>query len=167
MLSSSSCSRKTNVSFHSLCFLLQNKKIIMVINRWKFYRIMDDKRSLFHFSIPFSVTVGHFQFYLFVCFLCLLHHNLVFVNFRFFASICTKLHPVKHYLQTCATDVITCSTGYNYWCLFMCNARWSDLEKLLSHWMHLKGFKPVCLRWCRVNSSDLANLHSHPSHEHR
>ena len=55
----------------------------------------------------------------------------------------------------------------DYWCLFICSARWSDLEKLRSHWMHLKGLRPVCLRWCRVNSSDLANRHSHPSHEQR
>ena len=54
-----------------------------------------------------------------------------------------------------------------YWCRFICNARWSDLEKLRSHWTHLNGLRPVCLRWCLVSSSDLANLHSHPSHEQR
>lgn len=53
-----------------------------------------------------------------------------------------------------------------YWCLFIWSARWSDLEKHLSQWEHLKGLDPVCfLKW-RVNSSDRANLHSHPSHEH-
>ena len=54
-----------------------------------------------------------------------------------------------------------------HWCRFMCKARWSDLEKLLSQWTHLKGLTPVCFRWWRVNSSDLANRHSQPSHEQR
>ena len=52
-----------------------------------------------------------------------------------------------------------------HWCLFMCSARWSDLEKLRSQCWHLKGLRPVCLRWCRVSSSDRANRHSHPSQE--
>ena len=56
---------------------------------------------------------------------------------------------------------------HHYWCLFMWRARWSDLEKLLSHWAHLKGLTPVCLRRWRVSSSDRANRHSQPSHEHR
>ena len=54
-----------------------------------------------------------------------------------------------------------------YWCLFMCNAKWSLREKDLSQWTHLKGLTPVCFRWCRVSSSDRANRHSQPSHEHR
>lgn len=29
-------------------------------------------------------------------------------------------------------------------CLFMCSARWSDLAKLRSHTLHLKGLAPVC-----------------------
>lgn len=53
-----------------------------------------------------------------------------------------------------------------YWCLFMWRARWSDLEKHRSQWLHLNGLDPVCFLKCLVNSSDLANLHSHPSHEH-
>ena len=54
-----------------------------------------------------------------------------------------------------------------YWCLFMCNAKWSLREKDLSQWTHLNGLTPVCFRWCRVSSSDRANRHSQPSHEHR
>lgn len=51
-------------------------------------------------------------------------------------------------------------------CLFMCRARWSDLEKHLSQWEHLKGLAPVCFLKCLVNSSLLAKRHSHPSQEH-
>ena len=56
---------------------------------------------------------------------------------------------------------------FAYWCLFMCNAKWSLREKDLSQWTHLNGLTPVCFRWCRVSSSDRANRHSQPSHEHR
>jgi len=56
--------------------------------------------------------------------------------------------------------------GFVYWCLFMCNAKWSLREKDLSQWTHLNGLTPVCFRWCRVSSSDRANRHSQPSHEH-
>ena len=81
-----------------------------------------------------------------------------------------KLYFAKVYFDICTIETMLWRgvhiTTY-YWCLFMCRARWSDLEKLLSHWTHLKGLRPVCLRWCRVNSSDLANLHSHPSQEQR
>ena len=54
-----------------------------------------------------------------------------------------------------------------YWCLFMWRARWSDLEKLRSHWPHLKGLTPVCFRKWRVSSSDRAKRHSQPSQEQR
>ena len=84
-------------------------------------------------------------------------HLLYFANINLCFDICTKEEMWGRCVQR---------TPY-YWCLFMCRARWSDLEKLLSHWTHLKGLRPVCLRWCRVNSSDLANLHSHPSQEQR
>lgn len=53
-----------------------------------------------------------------------------------------------------------------YRCLFMWSARWSDLEKHLSQWVHLNGLAPVCFLKCLVNSSLLAKRHSHPSHEH-
>ena len=54
-----------------------------------------------------------------------------------------------------------------YWCLFMCNAKWSLRENDLSQWTHLNGFTPVCFRWWRVSSSDRAKRHSQPSQEHR
>lgn len=51
-------------------------------------------------------------------------------------------------------------------CLFICNERWSDLEKDLWHKWHLKGFWPVCfLKW-RVSSSERANFHVQPSQVH-
>ena len=53
--------------------------------------------------------------------------------------------------------------GFVFKCLFRCKARWSDLAKLRSHCVHLKGLIPVCFLWCRVNSSDLANFQVHPS----
>ena len=53
------------------------------------------------------------------------------------------------------------------WCRFMWSARWSDLEKLLSHCAHLNGLTPVCFRWCLVSSSDLAKRHSQPSQGQR
>ena len=55
----------------------------------------------------------------------------------------------------------------NYWCLFICNAKWSLREKDLSQWTHLKGLTPVCFLWCLVSSSDRAKRHSQPSHEQR
>jgi len=47
-------------------------------------------------------------------------------------------------------------------CLFIWRARWSDLEKALSHSLHWKGLSPVCFLWCLVSSSDLANLQPQP-----
>ena len=134
---------------------------------------------------PFSfllnkTKVGHFQFIIICVFVCLVVYfwratievllyffflqiykyifcKLYFANMNVFFDICTK--------ETMLWRCVHITTYY--WCLFMCRARWSDLEKLRSHWTHLKGLRPVCLRWCRVNSSDLANLHSHPSQEQR
>ena len=149
---------------------------------------MDDKRSpLFFFSSLTKqnlATLSVLLLYLFVCVSaleCLICHNRI-VLFSFF--LIAKLRKDIFLIFFCKSwmnrfrSVHTqtrewlwickfCTKIFYYWCLFMCSARWSDLEKLLSHWTHLKGFRPVCLRWCRVNSSDLANLHSHPSQEHR
>ena len=49
-------------------------------------------------------------------------------------------------------------------CLLRCSARWSDLEKALSHILHWKGRSPVCLRMCRVSSSERANFQPHSFH---
>ena len=53
--------------------------------------------------------------------------------------------------------------GRVYACLFMWRARWSDREKHLSHWPHLKGFAPVCFRKWRVSSSERANRQPQPA----
>lgn len=36
--------------------------------------------------------------------------------------------------------------GAQFWCLFMCSARWSEREKLRLHTPHWNGLAPVCFR---------------------
>lgn len=45
-----------------------------------------------------------------------------------------------------AEDARAAALAAQFWCLFMCSARWSEREKLRLHTPHWKGLAPVCLR---------------------
>ena len=83
-----------------------------------------------------------------------------------FLQVRATLQILEDTLRPTSWVLLDWLMGVVYWCLFMWRAKWSDLEKLLSHWRHLNGLRPVCFRWCLVSSSERANRHSQPSQEH-
>lgn len=70
-----------------------------------------------------------------------------FVFFSFFLSLLyiymnNKVCSLKVAEQT-AESV---APAAQFWCLFMCRARWSEREKLRLHTPHWNGLAPVCFR---------------------
>lgn len=59
-------------------------------------------------------------------------------SFRFYVTFKFDLGLSFRMARPCKYNI--------YWCLFICNARWSDLEKHRSHCKHLNGLAPVCFR---------------------
>jgi hypothetical protein len=133
---------------------------------------------IFTFSLPrqkkYFLFLPHIRFFFFLFNLCLV--IVVCSTYQLWTKITSQ--PQRNFsfdqinrlcviLGLAIFCVAVLPLVFVYWCLFMCNAKWSLREKDLSQWTHLKGLTPVCFRWCRVSSSDRANRHSQPSHEHR
>ena len=77
-----------------------------------------------------------------ICHKRLLDTNIILQTNRITA--CTGFKIINWFLifSFCCCRSDHCGGGH--WCLLRCRARWSDLEKLLSQWAHLKGLAPVC-----------------------
>ena len=128
----------------------------------------------FQDKIIFSFFLSQIRFFLFLFNLCLV--IVVCSTYQLWTKITSQpqrnfsfdqINRLCVFLGHAILCVAVLPLVFVYWCLFMCNAKWSLREKDLSQWTHLNGLTPVCFRWCRVSSSDRANRHSQPSHEHR
>lgn len=82
--------------------------------------------------------------------------NIQNIHFQFFVFFFFFIYIVKFVVRILPNGLQDGSMSHpgtagprrcaQFWCLFMCRARWSEREKLRLHTPHWKGLAPVCFR---------------------